>query len=95
MPVSIPLASLASADSSIISFLTSSINQELELSADWQRLAEQGLLVLLLDGLDEVPSGARPTLMQRIATFSARYPRAPWMLTVRDPAVVTACPRLR
>ena len=62
------------------------------MSADWQRLAEQGLLVLLLDGLDEVPSGTRPTLMQRITMFSARYPRAPWMLTVRDPAVVTGLP---
>jgi len=92
VPVTIPLASLASADSSIISFLTSSISQELDVSADWQRLAEQGLLVLLLDGLDEVPSGTRPTLMQRITTFSARYPRAPWMLTVRDPAVVTSLP---
>ena len=95
VPVSIPLASLASVDSSIIAFLTSNINQELDLSADWQQLAEQGLLVLLLDGLDEVPSGARPMLMQRIATFSARYPRAPWMLTVRDPAVVTGLPEAR
>ena len=92
VPVSLPLASLASADSSIISFLTSRISQELDLSADWRRLAEQGLLVLLLDGLDEVPSGRRPMLMQRITTFSARYPRAPWMLTVRDPAVVTGLP---
>ena len=89
VPVSIPLASLASADSSIISFLSSSINMELDLSADWQRLAEQGLLVLLLDGLDEVPSGARPKLLRRIELFSGRYPRASWMLTVRDPGVVT------
>lgn len=92
VPVSLPLASLASADCSIVSFLSTSISQELDLSADWRQLAEQGLLVLLLDGLDEVPSSRRPTLMQRIATFSARYPRAPWMLTVRDPAVVTGLP---
>ena len=92
VPVSIPLASLASIESSIISFLTSSISQEMDLNADWQKLAEQGLLVLLLDGLDEVPSGARPMLLQRIATFSARYPRASWILTVRDPAVVTGLP---
>lgn len=95
LPVSLPLASLASADSSIISFLSSSISQELDLNADWRHLAEQGLLVLLLDGLDEVPSGKRPTLMQRIATFSARYPRAAWMLTVRDPAVVTGLPEAK
>lgn len=92
VPVSIPLATLASADSSIVAFLSAHIGQELDLRADWRRLAEQGLLVVLLDGLDEVPSGRRPSLMQRIATFSARYPRAPWMLTVRDPAVVTGLP---
>jgi len=92
VPLSIPLATLASADRSIISFVSNSISRELDLSVDWQQLAEQGLLVLLLDGLDEVPSGARPMLMQRITTFSARYPRVPWMLTVRDPAVVTGLP---
>lgn len=92
VPVSVPLGSLASADSSLVSFLTDHISQELDLSADWRRLAEQGLLVLLLDGLDEVPSGARPMLIQRITTFSARFIRAPWMLTVRDPAVVTGLP---
>ena len=92
VPVSIPLASLASADVSLISFLSTSISQELDLTADWQRLAEQGLLVLLLDGLDEVPSAARPMLTHRIATFSARYPQAPWMLTVRDPAVMAGLP---
>ena len=92
VPVSLPLASLSSADSNIVSFLTRSISQELDLNADWQHLAEQGLLVLLMDGLDEVPSGKRPKLMERIATFSARYPRAAWMLTVRDPAVVTGLP---
>jgi hypothetical protein len=95
VPVSIPLASLAATDESIISFLSGNISQEMDLNADWQRLAEQGLLVLLLDGLDEVPSGARPRLMQRISNFSARYGRAPWMLTVRDPAVVTGLPEAK
>ena len=92
-PVSIPLASIASTDSGVLSFLTNSISLEFDLSADWRLLAEQGLLVLLLDGLDEVPTNARPGLIRRIATFSARYPRAPWMLTVRDPAVVRGLPQ--
>ena len=69
------------------------MGREFDLTADWQLLAEQGLLVLLLDGLDEVPANARPGLMRRIATFSARFPRAPWMLTVRDPAVVKGLPQ--
>lgn len=89
VPVSISLAALSKADSSIIAFLTQHVSQELDLAADWQKLAEQGLLVPLLDGLDEVPSGARPNLVRRIATFSARYPLAPWILSVRDPAIVS------
>jgi hypothetical protein len=56
---------------------------------DWQRLAEQGLLVLLFDGLDEVPAGTRPIQLSRISTFSARYPASPWILTVRDPSVLS------
>lgn len=95
VPVSIPLASLAATDDSLVSFLSNSISKEMDLNADWRRLAEQGLLVLLLDGLDEVPSGARPRLMQRISTFSARYPRSPWILSVRDPAVLTGLPEAK
>ncbi|MBB4509702.1 MULTISPECIES: NACHT domain-containing protein [Rhizobium] len=92
VPVQVPLASLASADCTIIEFLCNRISREMELTADWQVLAEQGLLLLLLDGLDEVPSALRPRLMQRISTFSARFPQAPWMLTVRDAVVVTGLP---
>ncbi|SDA28319.1 NACHT domain-containing protein [Methylobacterium sp. UNC378MF] len=92
VPVHIPLASFASTHVSITAFLGSQLNQEMDLCPDWQRLAEQGLLVLLLDGLDEVPSVERPALMGRIRTFSVRYPRAPWILTVRDAAVVTGLP---
>lgn len=90
VPVQIPLASWAASDTSIMEFLTSHISREMDLRADWQRLAEQGVLALLLDGLDEVPARARPLLMKRLSTFTARYPRAPWILTVRDPAVITA-----
>jgi hypothetical protein len=93
VPVSIPLASLAAANTSIVQFLQTTMSHELELSADWERLAEQGLLVLLLDGLDEVPAASRPALMKRIANFSVRYPHAPWMLTVRDAAVLSGPPQ--
>jgi hypothetical protein len=92
VPVAVPLASLAAADAGVVQFLRTTMSSELEISADWERLAEQGLLVLLLDGLDEVPSTSRPQLMQRITNFSARYPRSPWMLTVRDASVVGDVP---
>lgn len=89
VPVLVPLASLAASDTSVMEFLANHISREMDLGVDWRRLAEQGMLVLLLDGLDEVPARMRPSLMKRISTLSARYPRVPWILTVRDPAVVT------
>lgn len=92
VPVAVPLASLAAADAGVIQFLRTTMSFELEISADWERLAEQGLLVLLLDGLDEVPATSRPRLMQRITNFSARYPQSPWMLTVRDASVIGGLP---
>lgn len=93
VPVAVPLASLASADAGIIQFLNTTMSKELEISADWERLAEQGLLVLLLDGLDEVPATSRPQLLRRITNFSVRYPHSPWILTVRDAAVLGALPQ--
>ena len=88
VPVLLPLAALATSDTSVVDFVESYISAEMDLRADWRRLAEQGLLVLLFDGLDEVPAQARTRLQQRIANFSARYSRTPWILTVRDAAVV-------
>lgn len=93
VPVAVPLASLAAADTGVIQFLRTSMSTELEITADWERLAEQGLLVLLLDGLDEVPATRRPQLMRRITNFSARYPQSPWILTVRDAAVLGDLPQ--
>ncbi|WP_156026224.1 NACHT domain-containing protein [Xanthobacter sp. 91] len=89
VPVVIPLASLAASDLVILEFLAAHTNRELSVRPDWSRLAEEGLLTLLLDGLDEIPAAARPTLLARLATFSARYPRVPWLLSVRDPSVLT------
>lgn len=89
VPVAIPLSSFGASDCSVMEFLSSNIEREMSLMANWQRLAEQGLLVLLLDGLDEVPANLRPLLLNRLSTFTARYPSVPWLLTVRDPAVLT------
>lgn len=92
VPVAVPLAPLAAADAGLIQFLHTTMSSELEISADWERLAEQGLLVILLDGLDEVPATSHPWLMQRITNFSARYPQSPWILTVRDASVIGGLP---
>lgn len=89
VPVIIPLASLAASDLVILEFMATHTNREMGVRPDWSRLAEQGLLTLLLDGLDEIPAAMRTTLLSRLATFSARYPRVPWLLSVRDPSVLT------
>lgn len=89
IPVFVPLATFAASDLSVMRFLAEDVNRELDIRVDWSRLAEQGSAVLLFDGLDEISLGKRRTVLDRIATFAARYPLVPWLLTVRDPAVLS------
>jgi len=88
LPVLVPLASLAASSASITEFLTEHVNAAYDVRIDWRRLAEQGLVAVLLDGLDEAPGADRAPLLDKLGTFSARYPHVPWLLTVRDPAVL-------
>ena len=60
VPVSIRLASLASPDRSVMAFLSDKIQDDFDVKPEWRLLAEQGLLVLLFDGLDEVPARKLP-----------------------------------
>jgi hypothetical protein len=92
VPVIVPLASLAASGNSVPEFLEDDTNREFDIKPDWRRLAEQGLLTILFDGLDELPAHQRPSLLKRLRTFSARYPHAPWLMTVRDAAVLADIP---
>lgn len=89
VPVLVPLATFAACNQSVLEFLTNEINRELDVRVDWPRLAEQGSVVPLFDGLDEIPSNQRKAVLNRISNFSARHPLAPWLMTVRDPAVIS------
>ena len=93
VPILVPLASFATSDVGVLKFLTNDVNRELEIRVEWSRLAEQGLVVLLFDGLDEIPAARRQAVLGRIETFSARHPGVPWLLTVRDPAVLVRTKR--
>lgn len=95
VPALIPLASLAASGSNVADFLTDHVDRSFDVKIGWRRLAEQGLVALLLDGLDEVPGAARAPLLEKLRTFSARYPEVPWLLTVRDPAVLTGANEAR
>jgi len=89
VPVTVPLSSLAASRATIQEFLNEHINREYDVRIDWRRLAEQGLIALLLDGLDEVPTVDRAPVLDRLRTFTTRYRQVPWLLTVRDPAALT------
>jgi hypothetical protein len=89
VPVLVPLGTFSAASVNVSEFLTAHVNSEFDVRIDWGRLAEHGLLVLLFDGLDEIPVAARQAVLGKISTYSARYPSVPWLLTVRDPAVLT------
>lgn len=84
VPAVIPLASLSLSAQGVLEHLTSTVNRAFSVEIDWHRLCEQGLAVILFDGLDEVPSSQRQSLVERINQFAARFPLVPWMLTVRD-----------
>ena len=89
VPAIVPLASLGASGSHVADFIADHIDHSFDVKIGWRRLAEQGLVALLLDGLDELPGPARAPLLDKLRTFSARYPKVPWLLTVRDPAVLT------
>lgn len=89
IPVSISLAAFCESKEGLLSHIQNKCGHELSVIADWHRLCERGLLILLLDGLDEVPSVNRLKVIDRLETFTALFPEVPWILTVRDPAVVS------
>ncbi|MBR1225228.1 hypothetical protein JQ600_09890 [Bradyrhizobium sp. AUGA SZCCT0176] len=88
VPVAISLGAIAANDESVMEFLQGSINRAFSVRVDWQRLADQGLICVFFDGLDEVPTSKRGPLLHKIGVFTSRFPDVPWLLTVRDPAAL-------
>lgn len=87
-PVEISLGAFAEVDMAVVEFLEAKVNRDYSVRVDWLRLAERGLVCVLFDGLDEVPTARRAAITQRIQQFSGRFPQVPWLLTVRDPAAL-------
>ena len=90
LPVLVPIPDLSRLDMEVSEYLASQVNKEFDVAVDWQAAAEGGLLVLLLDGLDEVAAPRRAVILDRVKRFSLRYPGVPWVLTVRDAAALAA-----
>lgn len=90
LPAIIPIPELSKLDSGIHEYLGDRLNKTFEVAIDWRMATEKGLLVLLLDGLDEVSSDRRAVVLDRVKTFSSRHRPVPWLLTVRDAAALAA-----
>lgn len=90
VPVELSLGDLASSDVGIVEYMEGRVNRDFAVRVDWRQLADQGLLCVLFDGLDEVPTNERVEIIKRIGLFSSRFPLVSWILTVRDPGALNA-----
>ena len=84
LPVTIPITELTKLDLDIYDYLSQQINKRHGVNIDWDTAASAGLVVLLLDGLDEVSSVHRTVILERVKTYIHSHPTTPWLLTVRD-----------
>lgn len=90
VPAVIPLAAMAESGLDVLGYLSTRVNADHHVAIDWSELGESGVAVLLFDGLDEVAPDRRPSIIRFVELFAARFPNLAWILTVRDPAVVSA-----
>lgn len=88
VPAVIPATEFAESNCSIGDFLEQRINQTFDVRIDWRAAAATGSLVVLLDGLDEISSDKRTLVLERFKVYRAACPGVPWLMTVRDPAVL-------
>lgn len=87
VPAVIDLAPFSEADAEVGEWLAQ-LNRQYAVDIDWRSLCETGEVAVFFDGLDEVTTEKRALVAQRLDRFNRRFPTVPWMLTVRDPAVV-------
>lgn len=89
VPIEVALATFAETDQNVVEFLETNVNRDFSVRVDWRRLADRGLICVLFDGLDEVPTAHREAIVKRVRLFSSRFPDVAWLLTVRDPAALS------
>ncbi|MDX5985061.1 NACHT domain-containing protein [Sphingomonas echinoides] len=90
LPVLVTAPDLSHSDLEILEHIQTKVNASYGVSIDWRQAAESGLVVLLLDGLDEVGTDRRSVILDRLRRFSAIHPAVHWVLTVRDAAALSA-----
>ncbi len=90
LPILIPLPELADSGETVIEFLRNSINRRFNVSVLWDYYCENGVAVVLFDGLDELAPSERHRILKLIQDFSNRYYEVAWLLTVRDAKALSA-----
>ncbi len=88
IPVVIPVTDFSDSNFSIGDYLEKRVNQTFDVRIDWRAAAATGSLVVLLDGLDEISTDKRTLVLERFKVYRAACPDVPWLMTVRDPAVL-------
>lgn len=88
VPAIVAVTKLSDSDLTIAEYLERVINAEFDVRIDWRAAAATGILVLLLDGLDEVSSDRRTLVLERLKVYRAAHPGVQWVMTVRDAAAL-------
>jgi len=94
LPAVIQISKLSDSDLSIIEYLSGHLNAEFDVKVDWRAAANSGLLILLLDGLDEISHDRRAVILERLKLFRAGHPNVSWMMTVRDATALPPQPNI-
>lgn len=89
LPVLITAPDLSNSDLEVAEHIQAKVNGSYSVSIDWRHAADTGLVVLLVDGLDEVGADRRSVILDRLRRYSAVYPSVDWVLTVRDAAALS------
>lgn len=90
VPAILSLAAVSESGLDVLQYLNGPLNEQFAVAIDWTRLCETGSALIMLDGLDEVTLTQRIIVIQKFERFAHRFPTIPWMLTVRDLAVLPA-----
>jgi len=81
IPVLLELRDVNEADFSLLQYIHSEF--EMEQVAQTQQILHQGRVLILLDGLDEVPSSLQQTVQIELRKFAKRYAKNRFILTCR------------
>lgn len=85
--LSLPAFGRVAEETALLDYAADFSRQELGVRLPVEQCADEGSLVLLLDGLDEVPSSQRGWVVRRIRDATSDAPRMSWVITARDPSL--------